>query len=138
MNTDRLTPEPAFMETLAATVAGIAPKEQTEQTQTERILVALDESSKRAEVATEGPWHVEISQYWTNVESRHVTVCQIANEDAPFIAAARTDLPRRDEALRVAVETLGAIQQCLTWGAVEKASVNVDEALTNIADILTK
>ena len=68
----------------------------------------IDAAQKRCDAATEGPWvaveGATPGMFW--VELRHrATICdfpreQGAQEDAEFIAAARTDLPAALAALR--------------------------------------
>lgn len=77
----------------------------------DKILAELQKSTELANAATKGPWrHCAVKGGWDGVESASgETICElVANVpvNATFIASARTDLPKRDAALRVAVEAL--------------------------------
>lgn len=98
-------------------------------TAAESILAILDASTKRGEAAIPGPWFtLEQSLDRSTVYADDKdggdgwTICRVTDplDDhklreklANFIAAARTDLPRRDAALRVAVDDIDAAIQKL-------------------------
>jgi hypothetical protein len=69
----------------------------------------LDTISKRAEAATPGPWEFENRPDNQFVNAGNINICALAGifahtEDFQFIAAARTDVPALDKALRRAME----------------------------------
>ena len=91
----------------------------------------IDAAQKRCDAATEGPWvaveGATPGMFW--VELRHrATICdfpreQGAQEDAEFIAAARTDLPAALAALRAVLDEHPGCEAdtCLTVGAIAAA-----------------
>lgn len=122
-------------------------------TAAESILAKLDESTKRSEAATPGEWKTWGMEVMSDVDgSSNVDHCvPVADTccirdgrprtfDADFIAAARTDLPRRDDALRVAVKDIdAAIQQLGNERSEVPRMIIADRlvyALQKIAEIL--
>ena len=87
--------------------------EPSGQSAAQQILTLLDASNARANAATEGPWiKMEDGCEAIVINERHGMLfptlgnCEAVHRDAIFIAAARTELPRANEAIRVLVEGL--------------------------------
>ena len=81
---------------------------------TDPIIDRLDQIKGRADAATEGPWEAEYSKeqgncvlppdYQSTLEAVAVTRLWRQTRDAEFIAAARTDVPRMEAALRAVLD----------------------------------
>ena len=99
----------------------------------------LDEIQARADAATDGPWE-HVGSYG-RIVSGPVQVCRAygddgkATPDAPFIAHARTDIPRLVAALR-AVEALVAPYRSRADGWSPEAALAraVDTAIRDALD----
>ena len=80
----------------------------------------LAEIEGRAEAATPGPWvHNGVNGIHTRIGAcvaiSHVHEDQRRWEDATFIAAARTDVPRMAEALRAVLKALDQLRDDATY-----------------------
>lgn len=81
----------------------------------DQILSILSKSTARADAATEGPLFAHKYpdvKTWTVAAEESVASKIKIEADAKLFAAARTDLPARDAALRVAVEELSGSCLC--------------------------
>ena len=87
---------------------------------TDPIIDRLDQIKGRADMATDGPWVAEYSKEQGNCVIPHdahstreaVAVTRLFHQqaDAEFIAAARTDVPRMEAALRAVLDHLSQWQ----------------------------
>lgn len=93
------------------------------------ILALIEQSQKRADAATEGPWRVcsnpdgqsqPLFPYVIDssglpdggdIIAQPFGSSEAVKATSKFIAAARTDVPRLNEALRIAVEALQSISE---------------------------
>jgi hypothetical protein len=81
----------------------------------------LDAAKARADVATDGPWEADGLE--GNLDAGDVRVAEVGmwrEDDAIFIAAARTDLPKALDALRAVLTVLDLHDESerygLPWG----------------------
>lgn len=130
--------------------------EPNTMTTTEDIFSILAQSTARADAATKGPWLLDTRETPNEIsicDQEFILFTTATNEyscdmkgqkedqirDSDFVCRARTDLPARDAALKVAVEALqemadeasrnNAWYQCSHW-------LDAEEALTKVLAIL--